>query len=63
MSNSQIEVQIHVPQFLVRRLGSTRMSALEEQGSKAIQQFLEREFMAAHERLHAAYMDFWREQC
>lgn len=61
-STSQIEVQIHVPQVLVKRLGSTRMSALEEQGSKAMQQFLEREFAAAHERLHAAYMDFWREQ-
>jgi hypothetical protein len=61
-STSQIKVQIHVPQVLVKRLGSTRMSALEEQGSRAMQQFLEREFAAAHERLHAAYMDFWREQ-
>jgi hypothetical protein len=61
VSNSQIEIQIHIPEMLKRRLGSTRMSALEEQGSHAIQQFLEREFEAAHERLHAAYMDFWRE--
>ena len=60
-SNSQIEIQINVPEVLVKRLGSTRLGALEEQGSNALQQFLDREFVAAHERLHAAYLDFGRE--